>query len=117
VRQVCSGGVCRDWTTSDGDPGVIVGVAGASCKEQTIVFRLFDYLNNPLPADTRVGVGSSSKIAPKTPAPNRIPSTNAIGGTFHTVVVTPDDTCESGSFMVEVETPKDVMTSFNFKSE
>jgi hypothetical protein len=117
MRQVCSGGVCRDWTSADGDPTVIVGVAGASCREQSVVFRLFDDLNNPMPADTQVGVGNSSKLLPKTPAPNRIPSTNAIGGTFHEVTVAPDDTCESGSFMVEVETPRDVMTSFKFKSE
>ncbi|HEY1042652.1 MAG TPA: hypothetical protein VGE60_02205 [Telluria sp.] len=117
VRQVCTDGVCRDWTASDGDPTVIVGVAGTSCKEQSIVFRLFDDLNNPMPADTDVGVGNASKLAPKIPAPNRIGSTNAIGGTFHEVTVTPDDTCESGSFNVEVTTPKDVITSFKFKSE
>ncbi|MFD2365453.1 hypothetical protein [Pseudoduganella sp. GCM10020061] len=117
VRQVCSNGVCRDWTGGDGDPSLILGVAGTSCKEQTIVFRLFDDRNNPMPADSVVGIAGASKLQPKSPAPSRIPSTSAIGGTFHSVVVTPDDTCESGSFAVTLETPRKVVTSFNFRSE
>ena len=54
VRQVCSGGTCRDWTAADGDAGVIAGLAGTGCSTQTLRFRIADTNDNPMPAGTIV---------------------------------------------------------------
>lgn len=116
IRQVCSSGSCRDWTSADGDSTVIQGVAGAGCTSQSLVFRLTDVNNNPLPVNTTVAGTDASKIAPGTFFPSTVPSTNAIGGTFHQVIVKPDTGCASGSFTVNVTTPKGMSTAFFFKS-
>ncbi|MCA1247429.1 Ig-like domain-containing protein [Massilia sp. MS-15] len=116
VRQVCSTDGCRDWTAADGDPAVVQGVAGSSCSPQTIAVRLFDRNNNPLPFNTRVTASDSTKISVSSFLPDTVASTNAIGGTIHYLTVKPNTTCESGTFMVRVETPKGKVTGFNFKS-
>jgi hypothetical protein len=116
VRQVCTGEVCRDWTTADGDAAVIQGVAGASCTAQTLSFRLYDVKNNPLPAGTAVTGADATKISLSVILPEAVPSTNAIGGTIHHVTVKPDTACASGSFMLRVATPRGNVTGFNFRS-
>ena len=116
VRQVCSGEVCRDWIAADGDPSLIAGVAGAACSVQPLSFRLFDINNNAMPFNTSVGVADMDKLAPLTFSPDKVPSTNAIGGTIHTVNIKPDANCAAGYFSVKVTTPKGTATLFPFKS-
>jgi hypothetical protein len=116
IRQYCSAGSCADWTAANGDASVITGVAGASCASQSLVFRLTDVNNNPLPADTVVATITGDKLGAQTVMPSKVPSTNAIGGTIHSVVVTPDSNCASGSISVMATTPKGIATAFTFKS-
>ena len=116
VRQVCSGASCRDWTAADGDASVIQGVAGASCAPQILSFRLFDKNNNPMPSGTSVSAADATKISLSSVLPDKIASTNAWGGTIHHVTVKPDSGCASGSFMLQVATPKGNVTGFTFKS-
>jgi hypothetical protein len=116
VRQVCNAGTCRDWTAADGDPSVIAGVAGAGCSAQPLAFRLFDVNNNPMPMGTVVSAVDADKLAPLSFAPDKVPSTNAIGGTIHFVNIKPDSGCAAGFFSVKVETPKKNATLFPFKS-
>lgn len=116
VRQVCTGPDCRDWTAADGDASVVQGVAGASCAERRLSFRLFDQNNNPLPADTSVTAGDVNKLSLSEFMPARVASTNAIGGTIHHVTVKPDTACAAGSVVVRVETPKGLVSAFTFRS-
>ncbi|MGH8853709.1 MAG: hypothetical protein ACREWI_05455, partial [Telluria sp.] len=116
VRQVCTGSTCRDWTSADGDPAVVQGVAGASCSAQQLSFRLYDKNNNPLPSGTTVSASDATKISLSQFLPDQIASTNHVGGTIHHVTVKPDTACASGSFMVRVETPKGNVSGFNFRS-
>lgn len=116
ARQVCSGSSCRDWTSADGDPGVIQGVAGPSCSEQRLSFRLFDDNNNPLPVGTSVTGGDTNKLSLSEFMPASVASTNAAGGTIHHVTVKPDSTCTAGSVVVRVSTPKGLVSAFTFKS-
>ncbi|CAN7605151.1 Ig-like domain-containing protein [Massilia sp. LjRoot122] len=116
ARQVCTGEVCRDWTTADGDAAVIQGVAGANCTPQTLSFRLYDVKNNPMPAGTAVTGADATKLSLSVILPEAVPSTNAIGGTIHHVTVKPDSACASGSFMLRVATPRGNVTGYNFRS-
>lgn len=116
VRQVCSGPTCRDWTAADGDPAIVQGVAGTSCSEQRLSFRLYDRNNNPLPAGTAVTGGDATKLSMSEFMPNTVASTNAIGGTIHHVTVKPDTACAAGSVVVRVATPKGHVTAFPFRS-
>ncbi len=116
VRQVCTGDVCRDWTSADGEQSVIEGVAGASCTPQILSFRLYDVKNNPLPVGTTVAGADATKLSLSTILPEAVASTNAIGGTIHHVTVKPDTACASGSFMLRVATPKGNVTGFSFRS-
>ncbi|WP_409268596.1 Ig-like domain-containing protein [Massilia sp. BHUDP2] len=116
VRQVCTGPNCRDWTAADGDPSIVQGVAGASCSEQRLSFRLYDRNNNPLPFGTTVGGGDTTKLGLSEFMPNLVASTNAIGGTIHHVTVKPDAACAAGSFVVRVATPRGIVSAFTFKS-
>jgi hypothetical protein len=120
TRQVCSsdGKTCRDWNTlSDGDATKIAGVAGTSCKAQPLNFRLSDSNNNPLPAGTTIAAVDASKLSLGTLSPASVPSSNAIGGTFHTAIVKPDDSCAAGSFTLQVTTPNLKATPFQFSSQ
>lgn len=117
TRQVCSNGTCRDWTAADGDPSVIAGVAGASCSAQTLTFRLADSTNNPLPADTAITGIDAIKLSVGTITPAAVPSSNVIGGTIHSVTIKPDSACVSGSFGLQMTTPKGKATSFKFSSQ
>lgn len=116
VRQVCTGADCRDWTSADGDPAVIQGVAGTTCSEQRLSFRLHDDNNNPLPVGTTVGGGDATKLSMSEFMPGLVASTNAIGGTIHHVTVKPDTACAAGSVVVRVATPKGLVSAFTFKS-
>jgi len=116
IRQVCTATACRDWTASDGNDAVIAGVAGANCSTQTLAFRLFDENNNPMPADTSVNTTETDKLVPGLMSPNKVPSTNAIGGTIHYVNIKPETNCASGSFSVIVATPRGNTQLFGFKS-
>ncbi len=115
-RQVCSGGTCRDWTAADGDPRIIDGVAGAGCATRELRFRLTDRNNNPLPADTAIVLADTKNLVPSRLLPESVPSTNTIGGTLHTTIVGPEVNCASGSFSINVTTPKGHTTGFGFRS-
>jgi hypothetical protein len=116
VRQVCSGEVCRDWTAADGDPSLIAGLAGAGCSVQSLSFRLFDINNNPMPSATTVTTIDTEKLTPLSISPDKVPSTNAIGGTIHTMNIKPDANCAPGFFSVKITTLKGTATLFPFKS-
>jgi hypothetical protein len=116
TRMVCSSTGCRDWTSADGDPRVIAGLSGTGCSAQPLVFRIYDVNNNPMPADTVVGTSDADKIAPGGMSPNKVVSTNAIGGTIHSVIIKPEASCANGSFSVSVATPKGTTTLFGFKT-
>jgi hypothetical protein len=117
IRQKCSAGVCRDWdATTDGPVDTIAGTAGGSCAIGTLVFRVVDVNNNPMPSNTSITVSDAVKLAPLTPAPSKVPSTSAVGGTFHSIGVTPDAACAKGYFSVVVTTPKGNGTSMRFFS-
>ncbi|MFL6707796.1 MAG: hypothetical protein ACJ8HI_06285 [Massilia sp.] len=116
VRQAITGTGYRDWTAADGDPKIVAGLSGSGCSAQTLAFRLFDVNNNPMPADTGVSTVDADKIAPGLMSPNKVPSTNAIGGTIHTVIIKPEASCAPGTFSVSVSTPKGTTTLFPFKS-
>lgn len=117
TRLVCTSSGCRDWTSSDGNPSLIAGVAGATCSPQTLNFRLSDSNNNPLPADTTIVTTDAVKLSTGTYAPVSVNSSNVIGGTVHSVSVKPDSACAAGSFSIQVTTPKANATSFNFSSQ
>jgi hypothetical protein len=117
TRQVCAAGApCRDWTAADGDPSVISGIAGTSCAAVPLAFRLTDKHNNPLPIDTTVAAGDADKLSLSAIDPAKVPSTNLVGGTIHTVTVKPDAACQSGSVTIKVTPPKGNPTTFQFKS-
>ncbi len=118
TRQVCtSNGACRDWTTSDGDPSKIAGVAGAGCTSQPLYFRLSDSNNNPLPSGTTIASTDAAKLSVGTIAPSSVPSSNIIGGTIHSAIIKPDDGCAAGSFTLQVTTPRSKSTPFMFSSQ
>lgn len=117
IRQVCTSAGCRDWNTAtDGAERVIQGVSGAGCSVQSLTFRIFDSLNNPMPADTKITAVDAEKIAPLTISPAVVTSTNISGGTIHTVAIKPDVACVPGFFNIKVETPKGIGTTFLFQS-
>ena len=117
IRQANCDVACRDWTAADGPVNVINGLAGANCSAQTLSFYLLDRNNNPLPYGTSVAATDANKISTGTFIPATVLSTNAIGGTFHQVIVKPDSQCASGSVNISVTTaPKSIGTSFSFRS-
>jgi hypothetical protein len=116
IRQFCNAGVCSDWVSGNGNPSIIQGIAGTGCSSQQLDFRLTDVNNNPLPINTSVGAGDVDKLALKTFFPDKIVSTNQVGGTIHSVLVTPDAGCAKGSVSVAVKTPKGNGTVFTFIS-
>ncbi len=116
VRQACSGGTCRDWTSSDGNPAIINGLAGAGCASQVLTFRIYDINNNPMPFGTTVGTADSDKVTPGLMSPDKVASTNAIGGTIHFVTIKPETNCSAGSFSVSVKSPKGNTLLFPFRS-
>jgi hypothetical protein len=116
-RQVLQAdGKFRDWTAADGNEFEVAGVAAPTCKAQDVHFRLFDANNNPLPADSTVGVTDADKTTSSGISPSLVPSTNQIGGTTHTVTIRPDATCVVGSFLIAVTTPNQKRNTFGFKT-
>ncbi len=118
IRQAnCGTTGCRDWdVNTDGPVNVVANLAGASCSAQTVSFYLVDSNNNPLPFGTAVAAVDADKISAGTFFPATVPSTSAIGGTFHQVVFKPDSNCAAGSLTISVTTPKGNGTAFPFKS-
>lgn len=116
-RQVCTSTSCRDWTSADGPEDVIAGVGGASCSARTLSFRVYDKNNNPLPENTAVAAGDTDKLSLGEFIPSTVPSSNAIGGTIHSVTVKPDSNCAHGIVVVKVTTPKGTAKPFAFKSQ
>ena len=120
IRQKCdeATGQCRDWVTStDGEIGKIVGLHGASCSAQRLTFRLTDVNNNPMPNNTTLGSIDNEKVTAQTISPSTVGSTNAIGGTIHTVVIKPEEqSCAAGSFGIRVTAPLGTSYVFGFSS-
>lgn len=116
-RLVCTASGCRDWTAADGDPAVVAGLNGLSCSAQTLSFRLYDVNNNPMPALTTLSAVDADKLTPLSFAPDKVPSTNQVNGTIHSVIIKPDSACADGYFSIRVETPKKVQTQFRFTSK
>ncbi|MBC7405683.1 MAG: Ig-like domain-containing protein [Cytophaga sp.] len=124
VRQVCSGGSCRDWVPgTDGDPSIIQGVANTAvapaapvCSSQELIFRLVDVNNNPLPVDTKISAGDVNKLSFGTFYPDTVLSTNQVGGTQHSVIIKAEASCAKGSVVINVKTPKGNGTAFFFNS-
>lgn len=117
LRQFCDANGCRDWNeATDGDHQVIKGLAGVGCASQALVFRLKDVKNNPMPVDTKISTSDADKISTGTYFPDTVLSTNSIGGTLHSVTVKAEAACASGSFLVNVKTPKGNGTAFAFYS-
>ena len=116
VRQICPGGVCRDWVATDGDASVISGLSGGSCTSKELRFRLYDVNNNPMPHKTTVSIGDTTKVLPGTVSPNIVPSTNSIGGTVHSVLIKPGPFCEADTPSVRVTTPAGTSYTFGFST-
>jgi hypothetical protein len=116
TRLYCDAMGCADWTAANGDPSVLAGVAGTACKGLTLSFRLADKNNNPMPAGSAVSVVTGNKLSATELLPGVVASTNAIGGTIHSVGVLPDSNCAPGSVSVKVTTPNGNETGFLFKS-
>jgi hypothetical protein len=116
TRMVCSGSTCRDWTAADGVAGELVDAAGPGCKAQDLYVRVADVNNNPMPAGTTVTVSAATKVTASAVAPELIGSTNDIGGTIHSLTVTPDASCAVGDITLQVKTPKGNITSFKFNA-
>jgi hypothetical protein len=117
IRQQCASGTCRDWTAADGPASVIQGVAGVGCANKLLTFRLVDLHNNPMPASTTLSGVDADKLSTLTFSPDTVTSTNAIGGTMHSVIVKADSTCSQGSIGVKVMTPNGTGTVFGFTSQ
>ena len=109
-----TGVMAGDWTGPN--ERVISGLAGSGCSTQLLAFRVFDVNNNPMPKDTVVATADADKVQPQTMSPNIVPSTNAIGGTYHFVTIKPDTACVSGSFSVSIRTPRGLTTLIPFRS-
>lgn len=117
-RQFCDTSGCRDWVeASDGAEFTVRGLIAPTCRNQDIVFRLYDVNNNPIPADSTITIADLDKLAASSISPSPMPSTNAIGGLIHVATIRPDSACGSGSFSVRVATPNGVINSFPFRSE
>jgi hypothetical protein len=108
ITQRCVAGACVDAPYA-------IPLACPSNTEFT--FRLVDQNNNPLPAGTTVSVVETDQVTVGTSSPATVPSTNAVGGTFHTLPIRRPDTCTAAapSFRVVVTTPKGRATSFPIK--
>lgn len=115
VRQVCTGDSCRDWRASDGPESEIVArtpatllVPAGDCRApKRVVFRLADVNTNPLPFETALTVTAPVNLTASAVSPNLVGSTSTVGGTLHTVVITPTADCKAGSFSLTVESPKE----------
>jgi len=117
TRQVCSGSTCRDWTAADGVAADLVDAAGAGCKPQDLYVRIADNNNNPMPAGTALTIASATKVTASAVMPDKVNSTNVVGGTIHSVTVTPEATCAAGDITLQVATPKGNITSFKFNAK
>ncbi len=115
IRQFWTGSAWRDWTTADGDPLELKGISGTACTDVELRFRLTDVNNNPMPADTTVATADLSNVTVNSMSPSTVPSTNAVGGTIHTVNVKPNASCAAGNVGVRISTPRGITTTYSFK--
>ncbi|MCC2957879.1 Ig-like domain-containing protein [Massilia sp. IC2-477] len=115
IRQFWTGTAWRDWTSDDGDPLVLKGINGTACTDVDLRFRLTDVNNNPMPAETAVATDDVTNVTVGTVAPSKVPSTNALGGTYHSVNVKPNASCSAGSLGVSISTPRGIVTTYSFK--
>jgi hypothetical protein len=92
-------------------------VAGLGCASKQLTFRLVDLHNNPIPAGTKLTGVDADKLSTLTFSPDSVPSTNAIGGTMHSVIVKADSACAQGTFGIKVLTPRGIGTVFGFSSQ
>lgn len=98
VRQFCDTSGCRDWVAGDGTIDKI------KCNATYAAFRLVDLNNNPLPYETQLTAGGVASAA--TMSPDRVASTAAVGGTFHSVGITAPGGC-IGALQVIIQLPID----------
>ncbi len=123
-RQFCDAeGNCRDWVAAtDGVENQIAtstSVAGGSlsCAPATVMIRVFDLHNNPMPHESTLSIVDADQVSTGTMSPNKVPTTNDIGGTIHTFTVKADPlTCATGSFGVLVTAPSGTGRVFQFKT-
>jgi Bacterial Ig-like domain (group 1) len=96
----------------------IPGLHGTGCSAQRVDFKIADENNNPMPYDTTLSVSGAVKLVPASPAvlPSKVLSTNAIGGTIHSVYIAPDPGCAAGSFNLNITTPAGNTTTYSFSS-
>lgn len=118
IRQVWTGSAWRDWTSADGDAQVLKGISttngAATCSNVVLRFRLADVNNNPMPAGTVVGTTDVKNVELSTMSPDKVPSTNAVGGTIHQITAGSSATCQTGSFSVRIATPRGINTNYGF---
>jgi hypothetical protein len=70
-----------------------------------------------MPAGSIVSGADANKVSTGSMSPDKVPSTIQIGGTIHSMAITPDASCADGSFSVKVTTPKGNSTVFPFKTK
>ncbi len=99
---------------------IVAGLGGGggagTCAAQPLAFRLTDVNNNPMPAGTTVSSSDAVKITSGTFFPALVPSTAAIGGTYHQVTLKPEAACGSGTISIVVTTPRGLGSTFSFSS-
>lgn len=97
-----------------------------NCATKILQFRVNDRnvdpktnLANPMPSGTSISATDVNKVTVGTFFPATVPSSNAAGGTTHTVSIKPDEeSCKAGtgngSFSIVVTSPKNNAVSFPF---
>ncbi len=123
-RQVCDvEGRCRDWVDADGVESEVITTTSApgtalTCANVDVAVRVFDVNNNPMPHESTVNIIDVDRISTSTMSPNRVFSTNDIGGTIHTFIVKPDPaTCSSGTFGFAVTVPSGLTRVLQFRTK
>lgn len=115
LSQVCVGATCDTATYNGGATIVTPLAAGASCSApRSLSVRLADSNNNPLPYNTEVAVLSASQVTVTGVSPAKLASTTSVGGTVHSMTVTPDASCARGDFTLQTKTPQGKITEFKF---
>ena len=115
VSQACVGGTC---VTGPYNPGATIAVPVApatSCATpRALSVVLADSNNNPLPFGTDIAVLATNKTTVTVPSPAKLASVSEVGGTIHTMTVTPDAACAPGDFTLQTKTPQGNITEFKF---
>lgn len=97
-----------------------------NCSAKTLSFRVNDGnidsktgLGNPMPSGTAISAADADKVTVGTFFPATVPSSNAAGGTLHSVAIKPNEqNCKdgvgAGSFSIVITSPKGNAKSFPF---